>query len=131
MKKITLLLLALLALGACQRYQSVESYIDDFQSELNQAGSIDIQVDFHAEANAIVLKIADERFGQNFAAYLNQDPQVFEAMEKSIEQFRKVSESMPEVLPELDASYQLWIQDHAGDTLLIFEEGDLVLPAEE
>lgn len=126
MKRILLLIFMALLLVGCQRYTSVEEYIEVVQEEVSADGEVEVDVFYDENHSAIIMQIMDPRYSENYDKYLAGDEAATEVLEQSIDQFAKGTENLEDILPENEESYQVWVRDYLSEDLLKYENGELV-----
>lgn len=126
MKRILLLAFMAVFLVGCQRYTTVDEYIEVVQSEVSADGEAEVVVSYDAENSAIIMQIMDPRYSENYNKYLAGDEAATEALEESMDQFGQGTENLNDILPENEENYQVWIRDYLGEDLLKYEDGELI-----
>lgn len=126
MKRILLLIFMALLLVGCQRYASVEEYIEVVQEEVSADGEVEVDVFYDENHSAIIMQIMDPRYSENYDKYLAGDEAATEVLEQSIDQFAKGTENLEDILPENKENYQVWVRDYLGEDLLKYEDGELI-----
>lgn len=126
MKRILLLIFMALLLVGCQRYTSVEEYIEVVQEEVSADGEVEVDVFYDENHSAIIMQIMDPRYSENYDKYLAGDEAATEVLEQSIDQFAKGTENLEDILPENKENYQVWVRDYLGEDLLKYEDGELI-----
>lgn len=126
MKRILLVVFMALFLVGCQRYTSVEEYIEVVQEEVSADGEVEVDVFYDENHSAIIMQIMDPRYSENYDKYLASDEAATEVLEQSIDQFAKGTENLEDILPENKENYQVWVRDYLGEDLLKYEDGELI-----
>lgn len=125
-KTVVLFGLAFLLVACGQEVLTVDDYINQTQTELDEAGDIDIDVYFEESDNAVVLKVNDSRYSENYQKYLDGEEDAVSAFEASIDGYKELSDQLKDELVENENPYQLWVEDHQGQVLMKYQEGELI-----
>lgn len=126
MKRILLVGFMAVFLVGCQRYTTVDEYIEIVQEEVSADGEVEVDVSFEADNSAIIMQIMDPVYSENYTKYLAGDEAATEALEQSIDIFGQGTENLNDILPENEEGYQVWIRDYLGEDLLKYEDGELI-----
>lgn len=126
MKRILLVGFMAVFLVGCQRYTTVDEYIEIVQEEVSADGEVEVDVSFEADNSAIIMQIMDPGYSENYTKYLAGDEAATEALEQSIDIFGQGTENLNDILPENEEGYQVWIRDYLGEDLLKYEDGELI-----
>lgn len=126
MRRILLVVFIAVFLVGCQRYTTVDEYIEIVQEEVSADGEVEVDVSFEADNSAIIMQIMDPGYSENYTKYLAGDEAATEALEQSIDIFGQGTENLNDILPENEEGYQVWIRDYLGEDLLKYEDGELI-----
>lgn len=126
MRRILLVVFIAVFLVGCQRYTTVDEYIEIVQEEVSADGEVEVDVSFEADNSAIIMQIMDPVYSENYTKYLAGDEAATEALEQSIDIFGQGTENLNDILPENEEGYQVWIRDYLGEDLLKYEDGELI-----
>lgn len=126
MRRILLVGFIAVFLVGCQRYTTVDEYIEIVQEEVSADGEVEVDVSFEADNSAIIMQIMDPGYSENYTKYLAGDEAATEALEQSIDIFGQGTENLNDILPENEEGYQVWIRDYLGEDLLKYEDGELI-----
>lgn len=126
MKRILLVGFMAVFLVGCQRYTTVDEYIEIVQEEVSADGEVEVDVSFESDNSAIIMQIMDPGYSENYTKYLAGDEAATEALEQSIDIFGQGTENLNDILPENEEGYQVWIRDYLGEDLLKYEDGELI-----